>query len=294
MRTFVAVLLLILSTAASYAGTGLAFLEIPVGARESALGGSGVALISGPTSAMYNPATPAFTPRSVALMLTKHFADTRAEFVGFTVRRGPLALSPNYLGTRVPDIEFRDQPSAAPISTFDAVNSAVGTAVAVQIMDKYSVGVAARYLYQKIQMETSDGWGFDAGALARDVIPGLNLGAAVQNMGKMSRFASEAPKLPTAIRAGAAYEHALLTYGTVLMTAEAEGVRDNKPLFKGGVEYRAPGYVALRAGYVQGLDAQNVSFGLGLFISHYRLDYAFIPYRENLGEGHRFSFAFDL
>jgi len=294
MRTFLAALILILIAASAFAGTGLAFLEIPVGARESALGGSGVALLNGPTSAMYNPASVGFTPRGAALMLTKHFADTRSEFIGFTLRHGPLALSPSYLGTRVPDIEFRDQPSAAPISTFDAINSAVGAALAVKISDKYSVGVAGRYLYQKIQLEASDGWGFDAGAFARDVVPGLNVAAAVQNMGTMSKFVAEAPKLPTTLRAGAAYEHPISKFGSLMVTAEAEGVRDNTPMFKGGVEYRAPGYVAIRVGYVQGLDTQNISFGLGFFISQFRLDYAFIPYRENLGEGHRFSFAFDI
>ncbi|HEY3295129.1 MAG TPA: PorV/PorQ family protein [bacterium] len=294
MRTFLVVLLLMLAVSSSFAGTGLAFLEIPVGARESALGGSGVALITGPTSATYNPAVPAFTPRGIALMLTKHFADTRSEFIGFTVHRGRLALSPSYLGTRVSDIEFRDQPSVNPISTFDAVNSAVGAALAFKISDKYSVGVAGRYLYQKIQLEASRGYGLDAGALARDVVPGLTLGAAVQNMGEMSAFVVESPKLPTTVRGGAAYEHALPKIGSVMVTAEAQGIRDNKPLFKGGVEYRAPGYLALRAGYVQGLDAQNISFGLGFYISQFRLDYAFIPFKENLGEGHRFSFAFDI
>jgi hypothetical protein len=295
IRTFLAALLLsFMAASACFAGTGLAFLEIPVGARESALGGCGVALITGPTSAQYNPATPAFTPRGVALMLTKHFADTRAEFIGFTLRRGRFAFSPSYLGTRVSDIEYRDQPSVSPISTFDAVNSAVGTALAVRLSDHYSVGVAGRYLYEKIQFESSGGFAMDAGALARDVIPGLNIGAAVQNLGKMSSFINEAPQLPTTLRAGAAYEHPFSKIGSLMITAEAEVVRDNTPMFKGGIEYRAPGYIALRAGYVQGLDTQNISFGIGFYVAHYRLDYAFIPFKEDLGEGHRFSFSFDI
>ena len=234
LRVSLVLLAMFAAAAVSSADTGVAFLEIPVGARESALGGSGVALINGPTSAMYNPATVGFTPRSVALMLTKHFADTRSEFIGFTVRRGAFALSPSYLGTRVPDIEYRNEPSAAPISTFDAVNSAVGADLAFKITDKYAIGAAARYLYQKIQVESSEGWGFDVGAFAHDVIPGLNLGAAVQNMGSMSAFVVESPKLPTTLRAGAAYEHPLSSVGTLMVTAEAEGVKDNTPRFKGG------------------------------------------------------------
>jgi len=285
---------MMLGVSTCFAGTGLAFLEIPVGARESALGGSGVALITGPTSAMYNPATVSFTPRGVAMMLTKHFGDTRSEYIGFTVHRGAVAISSSYLGTRVSDIEYRNQPSMDPISTFDAVNSAVGTAVAVKISDKYSVGVAAHYLYEKIQLESSNGLAADAGAMVRDLIPGMVIGLAVQNMGKMSKFVNESPELPTTLRAGASYERSLSKIGSLMVTAEADGVRDNKPLFGGGLEYRAPGYLALRAGYVKGLDAQDISFGVGFFLSQLRLDYAFIPFKENLGEGHRFSLAFDL
>ena len=293
-RLIFAFVMLLAVVSMSAGGTGLSFLEIPVGARESALGGCGAALVSGPTSAAYNPATVAFTPRSVAFMHNRHFADTRAEFIGFTVRRGRLALSPHYWGTRVSDIELRTEPTREPVSTFDATHSAVGAALATRFGEHYSAGITGRYLYQKIHIESSDGWAMDAGVLARGLVPNLDVGLALQHLGKMTKFVSEAPELPTTLRGGAAYEHALSKYGAVLLCAEAQAVKDNTPLWRGGIEYRAPGYVALRAGFVEGLEAQDVSLGLGFFVRHYRLDYAFVPYRENLGEGHRFSLALDL
>jgi hypothetical protein len=79
-----------------------------------------------------------------------------------------------------------------------------------------------------------------------------------------------------------------------MVVAEAQAVRDNTPQFKGGIEYRAPEYAALRIGWVEGLEAQNVSVGIGFFVRQFRLDYAFIPFRENLGEGHRFTLNFDI
>ncbi|MBU0509723.1 PorV/PorQ family protein [bacterium] len=290
----IAVLAVFVGAHDSFAATGLAFLEIPVGGRESALGGCGAALISGPTSATYNPAAVAFSPRSVALMHTRHFADTRAQFLGFTVRRGKFAISPHYWGTRVADVEYRTSASRDPISTFDAVSSAVGAAVAYEINSRFAAGVTGRYLYQKIHVESSDGFAMDAGLLARELVSGFTLGLSAQHMGQMSEFASERPALPTALRGGAAFERALHNVGSLLVVAEAQAVKDNTPFFRGGIEYRAPDYVALRAGYVEGLDAQDVSFGLGFYVKHIRLDYAFIPYKENLGEGHRFSLALNL
>jgi hypothetical protein len=279
---------------AAFAGTGVSFLEIPVGARESALGGAGVALASGPSSAAHNPAALAFSPRGVALVHNRHFADTRTLFIGFNARRGRFAFTPNYWGTRVGDIEYRTAPTSEPISTFDAVNWSLGGAAAADLGHDLAVGVGVRYLLQKIHVEESSGWSVDAGVLARKVWPGLAVGVALQHAGSMSRFASESPKLPTTLRGGAAYEHDLGKAGVLMAVAEAQAVRDNTPQFKGGIEYRAPEYAALRIGWVEGLEAQNVSFGLGLFIGSFRLDYAFIPYRENLGEGHRFALNFDI
>ena len=290
---FILTLLVPLASSA-FAATGLAFLEIPVGARENALGGAGAALVTGPTSVTYNPAAVAFSPRGAALMLSRHFADTRAQFIGFNLRRGRFALAPHYWGTRVADIEFREAASRNPISTFDAVSSVVGASVACAVSDRLALGVTGHYLYQKIHVEASDGWAVDAGVLARNYLPGLALGAAVQHSGKMSRFIGEQPNLPVTLRAGAAYERDYPRLGTFLVTADGQAVRDNTPLFHAGLEFRAPNYLALRAGWVEGLATQNFSAGFGLFFRDLRVDYAFIPYRENFGDGHRFSVALDI
>jgi hypothetical protein len=289
--TLTIVLLFAIST---YAAPGVTFLEVPVGARENALGGAGVALISGPTSATYNPASAAFTTRGVALMHHKQFADTRSEFIGFTVRRGDWAISPSFWGTRVSDIEYRLEPTSEPISTFDATNEAVGAAVAYAVNSQVSVGVAGRYIHQKILFESSQGWTVDAGVIGRWLERRITLGLAVNHAGKMSEFVAERPTLPTTLRGGAAYEKVFGKTVTALVTADALAIRDSAPQYRGGVELRAPTYLAVRAGMVQGLEAQTFSLGFGLFVKHIQFDYAFIPYRENLGEGHRFSLSFDL
>lgn len=288
------ILLLIAFASIAAANTGVAFLEIPVGARESALGGAGVMLVDGPVSAAHNPASVGFSKRSVALVHNRHFADTKTLFIGFTAHRGRFAFAPHYWGTRISDIEYRNSPTSEPISTFDAVDWTLGSAVAVNLGKNIAAGISARYILEKIHVEESNGWSADAGILARNAWRSLSLGAAVQHIGDMSNFAAEAPKLPTAFRGGLAYDYALGRAGQLTIVAEAHAIRENTPLYKGGVEYRAPEYAALRVGWVEGLDTQNISFGLGLFVKQFRLDYAFIPYRENLGEGHRFSLNFDI
>jgi hypothetical protein len=294
MKLLPIIVLLVALTATAQAGTGVSFLEIPVGARESALGGAGVALVSGAGSVTHNPAATAFAGRGAVLVHNRHFADTRTLFIGFNARRGRFAFTPNYWGTNIPDIEYRTDPTSSPISTFDAVNWSLGGNVAVNLGHGIAAGIGARYILQKIHVDESNGYSIDAGMLAHRVWRGLSVGAALQHWGDMSNFAAESPKLPTALRGGAAYEYDAGKIGMLTVTAEAHAVRDNTPQFKAGIEYRAPEYAALRVGWVEGLDAQNMSFGLGVFIKQFRLDYAFIPYRENLGEGHRFTLNFDI
>jgi hypothetical protein len=285
----------LLLVASAFAATGYSFLEIPVGARQSALGGAGVAFESGPTSAAYNPALTAFADHnSVVLMANRHFGDTRAQFFGATLKSKRFAFSPHYWGTRVGSIEFRDAPTRDPISEFDAINSAVGASAAMQLSKSFALGVTGHYLYQKIHIESSDGYAFDAGGFWQSPVKGLSFGTAVNHLGHVSEFIQDEVILPATLRGGAAYERILRGVGTLLVTAEGAGVRDNTPLYRGGVEYRAPQFVALRAGYTEGLESQGVSFGFGLFYSGVQIDYAYVPYKEELGEGHRFSFELNL
>ena len=181
---FLITVTLFLSTCA-FATTGYSFLEIPVGARQSALGGAGVALESGPTSAAYNPALTAFAEHnSVVLMANQHFGDTRAQFFGTTLRSKRFAFSPHYWGTRVGDIEFRNAPTRDPISKFDAVNSAFGASVATKLTKSLSVGVTGHYLYQKIHVESSDGYAFDGGAFYRSPVKGLSFRRGGESSGE--------------------------------------------------------------------------------------------------------------
>ena len=49
----------------------------------------------------------------------------------------------------------------------------------------------------------------------------------------------------------------------------------------------------LQVGYRSGLDTQNISLGLGIGRGHIRGQYAFVPFRESLGDQHRISLLFN-
>ncbi len=289
------ILALILGASISSAQTGFTFLEIPVGARESAMGGAGVALVTGPTSAAHNPAALArLKYTSFAALTSRHFGDSRASYFGLNIRTNKISITPHFWGTSVPDVEYRTAPTSEPISKFDATFSAVGVSTGWMVTKGLSAGLTARYLHSKINFESAEGWSSDAGVLWDSPIEQLSIGAAVNHFGAVNQYATEDVTLPTTMRIGGAWKQELGSAGGLLLTAEGAGVRDNTPRFSGGVEYAAPQYLSLRLGYVAGLDAQGISFGAGLEYHRFRVDYAFLPYKEELGEGHRVGLTIEF
>jgi len=292
IRTIVSLLLL---STASFAQTGFAFLEIPVGARESALGGSGVALVTGPTSAAHNPAALAeLKYTSFSALTTRHFGDARASYFGLNIKARKFSITPHFWGTAIPDLEYRTAPTSEPISEFDATFSAVGISSGWHLTKNLSAGVTARYLHSKIHYESAEGWSSDAGFLWHAPVEQLSIGAAVNHFGAVNQYATDDVTLPTTARLGGAWTQELGTAGGFLITAEGAAVKDQTPRFSGGAEYKAPQYLALRVGYVAGLDTQGLSFGAGLDYRRFRVDYAFLPYKEELGEGHRVGLTIEF
>ncbi|MBU1936933.1 PorV/PorQ family protein [bacterium] len=294
LRFWLLVILTALSGSA-IAAPGFTFLQIGVGAREGAMGGAGAALSTGSSAAYFNPANLTLVKRGGALlMLNRHFADITSQYLALTMRNGPWAITPHYLGTTVPDIELRDRPTREPAALFDSRNVALGLSIARESFAGLSFGATVNYLYEKIYKEASDGWGFDFGASWAAPISGLRLGAAVQNLGKASKFVAEAPDLPTLLRGGATFTTSLGKFGDATIAADWLSVRDQSPEQRFGLELATLNILRLRGGFISGVEALDATAGFGLYYHGLQFDYAYIPFREELGEGHRFAFGVEL
>jgi hypothetical protein len=56
-------------------------------------------------------------------------------------------------------------------------------------------------------------------------------------------------------------------------------------------ELAHPSGAAIRAGLAAGDTESSVSFGVGWAVQSLHLDYACVPFKSELGDTHRFSFA---
>jgi hypothetical protein len=283
------------SPAVADAPTGLAFLKIGVGGKAAAMGEAAVAVVDDPTAAYWNPAGLAAASQSAAVF-TYHrwIQDVSGQYAAGTYRIGRSALTLHYLGTNVGDLERRTNPSANPIGTFDAHDLCAGLSYARNMGNDLLLGVTAKLLWESIDVETSEGWAVDAGIQHRELIPGLSLGAALRNLGSMNELRNEKPSLPASLTVGAAYQLRQIKQPMIIVATDGEFPFDGDPNGHFGMEIRPVKPLALRAGYITGIESRSLTAGFGIDWLNFHLNYGIAPFKEDLGEGHRVSLGMDF
>lgn len=188
---------------------GANFLEIPVGARASALGASGAALIRGPEAMAWNIAAVAEAETfGIGWSYTELFAeaDITHQFAGIV-----LPLSPeSAVGASVVILDSGDitrtterfpeggDPTFG--DTFDWSGIAGSFGYARRITDRLSVGGALKFVSEGISEAKANWIGGDIGALFRTGLLGVTIGGTVQNIGGEARFSG--PAIERSVGAG--------------------------------------------------------------------------------------------
>jgi hypothetical protein len=170
-------------------------------------------------------------------------------------------------------------------------------------------GTAKYYSLTLAQQASAKGFAGDLGMLWHSPLKGLNLGAAVENLGPDVKFEQTGDPLPTTARFGAAYAIDLTGYGYLqkdgygfshfLLTADAVKLRDESTLLPAaglemGMGLGELGSCALRFGYMFEQDLANFTFGVGLRESRWRLDYAFGVMRADVSPTNQVSLGVDF
>ncbi|MDR3609095.1 MAG: PorV/PorQ family protein [Ignavibacteriaceae bacterium] len=279
--------------AQSAGNSGLSFLKLGFGARNIALGDAGTALSSDVTSLFYNPAALALNPASeVMLMHNEWIQDVRSEILGArTIIFGlPVALGFNV--TSIDNIEVRNNPGD-PITKFSANYFFGSFSTGHMIVDNVYFGASIKYLYEGIYVDEATGWGFDFGATYLTSIKGLNISAALRNVGSMKELRSESTKLPTEVRIGPSYSFTFQDKFQATGAVEFLKYTPTKDThFNMGAEILYDKLVALRVGYQTGYISKNITAGFGLMWGNLSFDYALAPFQLGLGNGNILSLQF--
>ncbi|MEK8022462.1 MAG: PorV/PorQ family protein [Candidatus Hydrogenedentota bacterium] len=280
--------------------TGAAFLKVGVSPRLAALGEAYGALGDDAGVIFSNPAGLGYIRRKEAQFVHANLvADIRLNSLFYAQPLpdplGNIAVNYTLVDFGKIDRTILNAPGAAnPFSTsgtFTAQDQALSIAYADEFYlwnKMFQWGMTVKLIQQSIGSEEASGLAYDAGIIYAPVQRNWRVGAAVQNLGFLSKFRDEADPLPINFKLSGA---AFLMDQKLRLGMDLNLPIDNTPILNSGVEFYPIPQVALRGGYRfdnNTTDFRGPTAGIGVTLAGITMDYAYVPF-ELLGSNHRFS-----
>lgn len=274
--------------------TGLSFLKTGISPRAIAMGDVYPIEKSDPAAVYYNPALLSLSNQTQVVFVHREWLkDTRTEFLGFSTMLDNFRFAFGVNSTSINDIEQRTIPGD-PEGTFTSRNAALSFTTAYRI-NKLNFGISGKYLYEKILIDEASGYAFDLGLLYKDLY-GFNLGFSVSNLGSMNELRYESSTLPVISRFGVSRIIDFENFDALIIPA-ADFVtitNEKKSHIHLGVEMTYKNKFTIRTGMRTGYEASFFAAGVGARYSILAFDYAFAPFKYELGPIHSFSILINL
>lgn len=288
LRLFLALAAPWLALNAATGREGASFLNSPIGAEPTSLGGAYSALAFNAYAPAWNPAgLGRITGAQMAAQYLSPLPSSYNAYLGFAYPFGQtraIGATLQYLGTN--STESTDI-SGNTTGDFSSHYGAYGISYGQSITNKFSLGGTGKLIEAQIDDVRAQTFAFDLGALYR-ATPNLRVAGVVKNVGGGLKFLSQSDPLPTAFHLGGAYKassHVIVSLeGVYRLTAPAS--------LHTGVEWKPFEQIALRAGYrtntPPGQPLAGLNLGIGFNVMGQRLSYAWAPL-GNLGETQNLS-----
>jgi len=276
--------------------TGYSFLKIGTGAKEMSIGTSTTSRLNSTFSLNYNPALITdFNFTSFGFSHNEWIEDLRNESIiaNSFLFNIPFFISIN--STNISNIEIRTVPGE-PEGVFDAHYFSFGFGSGFRITSRISVGVQAKYLYENIYVDESNGFAFDVGLSYKKFLDFLDAGLSLRNLGKTDKLKEQETKLPTEFRFG-------FNYANLIQSNEFQFypsfeiqkfIRTDEVNFLFGLSIEFKKLLSFSGGYKIGTGLNNFSFGIGINYRMFQIDYALLPFTKSFGNANIISISVTL
>ena len=286
-------------------------LKEEMGARQMGMGGAQVAVAGDVNTIYYNPAGLAdIAQTEISTMYLDGLADVIYGSMGYVY---PLKIIPdlkdknkerkNKYGTvgigiitlqgGEIEINYLDGTSEKRIVQADYVLS-LGYGREIK---KVLLGINLKTIHTTLIEEYSAyAFALDIGGIYKFTykkLKGLSLGVVLQNLGTEIKYKEEGDPLPLTIKTGVAYEKKFNRIHYVQGAVDVVKSMDSQIRENIGVEYIFKDMLAGRVGTRMGYDLGLMTYGIGLYISKVKLDYAW-TYGDTWDSQHRISLSFQF
>ena len=172
--------------------SGAQFLKIGVGSRYQGLGEASTAVVNDVYSMYWNPAgLSEIEQSSISFTNVDWLLDIKLNYFAFAKNFedvGVFGVSATMLSMGDQEVTtFADQGGTG--ESFTASSYAIGITYARHLTTRFSFGVTAKYIGERIYNESSQGFAFDFGTLLYTGFRNLRLGMSITNMGPELKFA---------------------------------------------------------------------------------------------------------
>ncbi len=286
--------------------TAAEFLSIPVGARATAMGGAFAASASDATAMYWNPAGLGHvTKPAITVEYAEWLAGITFNYVGAAVPTRLGTVGVFVTGLRTPDMlvtTVAEQNGTG--ETFIAASYAVGATYGRAVSDRFSFGITAKAISERIWHSTASGLAIDVGTVFETPFRGIRLGAALANFGTKMRiggddllvladadptirgnnesntanFRTDAFDLPLTMRIGLAGEAIETESGRLTLAVDVQSPNNSGQFVNVGAEVGLLGDLLLVRGGLSelflGESVRSFAFGAGLHYGFGVVDFA--------------------
>ncbi len=288
----VLITLLISTGCFSQSNTTYNFLNLDVGARASALGGSFNSTTNDVNSIYYNPAAlSTLTSKQASVGFFKYLLDINSGNIAYSQR----IKNAGYFGAFVKYVNYgsfeKFDEQSNNLGTFSANDLAIALGYSDVYKNNFHYGLNLKFIYSNIDEFSSTGIAADLGVLFTFPESMWNVGVSLLNAGtQLTEYASTSEELPLDLRIGVnkKLEHLPLNVHVEFdnLTSDVDQFFDRFKTLSVGGEFDFSDNVQFRIGYnnSQRQDLQTgsslgiagFSTGLGVkFLDYYSIDYAF-------------------
>lgn len=299
---------------------GAQFLQLQVGARGSSMGGAIIGLTNDASSVFWNPAG-----LTSVKSVDAHFS-YMDWFKLFDFNAAAIALNAGDAGvfaahlivfsTDKMEITTEENPNGTG-RFFDAQDLAFGVSYARLLTDRFSIGLSAKYIYQRIWNETAEGIAFDIGTQYKLDFQNLTIAMSMTNFGgdlqyegpdlsvtydkdpnfpltrlTPAKLETEGYPLPLNFQVGIGFDIFSMDFIKMRGAVDAVHPNDNSERVHVGTEFAFFDRLFIRGGYKYNYDDEDFTFGAGANLpfssSVISFDYGYSVY-DILPSVHRIS-----
>ncbi|MBI3289716.1 MAG: PorV/PorQ family protein [Elusimicrobia bacterium] len=298
--------------------TAVPVLQVPLAARAAGMGTSFTAVASDASALFYNPAGLA---RINAHELDFSFASGAGEtslqnfsyagptpFTGIS-GNGYTSLGANLLYSRSGTIEVNRLNANGSLGSSESISAGSDLVLSggyaervgmtpIELRDAsyqidHYLGLAGKYVRSTVVNISASVLAADVGYLVHSPEAGWSFGASALNVGGRIRYQDQAEPLPTALRAGFAWQGGVPSVHSVIASIDGDYVLDEREWHANtGFEYFWVKTYGLRLGYQIHRDEAGLTVGFGLrWKGRFLLDYAWALGRA-LSDAHRVTVSY--